>query len=672
MSKPSGRTAHSTGWSGLYAYIFAMLASSAVTGLPILGGALHLCGRAAGMSITGAKSLERRSRNLRLWLLGAMIALNVCQVIIYPIARGVERMWVIFVTVASVLVRDSLCQRILLRGRRRDALLCHGAAAMGMAGVFLYNLPLGTALPLLGGYVLSGGMTLYELRRMSQPVPREEDMRGAQAIRRMSAYVSFERLALAVNVAQEMTLVVLYTYLAATAEALLLSMIVAVLVTFLCREAAEWLMRRRERRTVIDPTNMTLLGLLLWLWGIWSFSRALVGDDLVREYTYWCLGLSSAAGVICTEGLRRMEQAVGRAAEFAARDSAPAWDAIRREGAELAALLGQMLALGALTVLCFLTGKDVPHNLAEFSARFHPVLALPAVLMVLLSILCALRFPLSSRYIHKLGRILDIRRGGGDNPALEKQVASVVLERHRQPFGTRVIMAVLRPFFRHTLKDADRIVQDENNPIVFLCNHGEVYGPVSGMLYIPVPVRPWVMSELTQTPLEVAQYVYKWSISPIKWLGRAGWWIARMIGPVVVWAMRQFEAIPVYRNKPRELMTTFRRSVEAMEAGDNLLIFPENPDAIEGEGYAHGRMGELFRGFPMLAQVYFNRTGKRCRFLPMYAHKGNRTLSFGEPILYNPDNDAISERDRIVDEAQRQMEALFQREEKVYREGKGK
>jgi len=177
-----------------------------------------------------------------------------------------------------------------------------------------------------------------------------------------------------------------------------------------------------------------------------------------------------------------------------------------------------------------------------------------------------------------------------------------------------------------------------------------------------------VMSELTQEPLEVAQYVYKWSISPIKWLGRAGWWLARLIGPVAVWAMRQFEAIPVYRNKPRELMTTFRRSVEAMEAGDNLLIFPENPDAIAGEGYAHGKMGELFRGFPMLAQVYFNRTGKRCRFLPMYAHQGSRTLSFGTPILYDPDNDAIAERDRIVEEAQKQMEALYQREETIYRE----
>ena len=300
---------------------------------------------------------------------------------------------------------------------------------------------------------------------------------------------------------------------------------------------------------------------------------------------------------------------------------------------------------------------------------------LPALLVVLAAVLAVLRFPLSSRWLGKLSRFMRLREEGGENPALEKQLESVVVKRHHQPFGTRIIIALLRPFFRHELKGTENIRPDENNPIVFLCNHGEIYGPVVCMLYIPVPIRPWVMSELNIHKDEVAAYVYKHTISRITWLGPLRWPVAKLIGPVSVWCMNQLESISVFRNKPRELMNTFRTSVEAMQAGDNLLIFPENPDADrDNPGYEHekGSMGELFRGFAMLAQVYYNRTGKRCRFLPMYAHKGNRTLSFGEPVLFDPDNDTIAERDRIVAQAQRQMEELFQREEAIWRERRAK
>ena len=141
----------------------------------------------------------------------------------------------------------------------------------------------------------------------------------------------------------------------------------------------------------------------------------------------------------------------------------------------------------------------------------------------------------------------------------------------------------------------------------------------------------------------------------MKWLGPLRWPISKLCGPLSVWAMKSVECVPVYRHKPRELTTTFRKSVEAMQAGDNLLIFPENPDADPNRpGYEHGRPGELFRGFTMLA------------------HKGMRTLSFGTEIDYDPEKHPIEERDRVVEEAQRQMWEMFDREEALYQEKKAK
>lgn len=172
---------------------------------------------------------------------------------------------------------------------------------------------------------------------------------------------------------------------------------------------------------------------------------------------------------------------------------------------------------------------------------------------------------------------------------------------------------------------------------------------------------------------EVAAYVHKYTISRQRWLPvKLQWPVARLIGRLSVKVMDQLESIPVYRNKLRELMKTFSMSVEAMEAGDNLLIFPENPDGVEqGKGYERSGVGEMFRGFAMLAPVYYNKTGKKCRFLPMFAHKGARTLSFGTPVVYDPDAMGNEERDRIVDAVIAQMQAMADREEQLYTEKLG-
>ena len=677
-----------TAMGGLYAFIYCMMASSALTDMPIYGGALYMCGRVTTVFLaayTGAPYLPPAARRWRGALLMVMLLMNLCVVVVYPLSWGSPAMWLIFALVLSMMLRDALIQwlvrqetagRMQVRRYLRFMSLGHGLCTLAVAAMLLYNLPLGTALPLLGGYMLCGAIVSYSARkeRLSLREAADVDIEPLPALllkaREANAVAAFERLSMAVSIALELTVVVMYTYLAATGEQMLISMALAVLTTLAFREAAEFMLRRRERRRLSDPTNLMLLGLLLWLSGLWIFSRALRDGGISLTNTYLCLGLCSAGWALCIVCLQRMEHAVANAAQFASGGSVPGYAQMRAAGQEMAMLLGEMLALVALTALCFVTGRDLPRDAEEIAARFQPVMVLPALLTVLAALLCVLRFPLSSRYMNKLARFLHIREEGGDNPALEKQLEAVVVKRHRQPFFIRAFMAVLRPFFRHRLQGSERIVQDENNPIVFLCNHGEIYGPVAAMLYIPVPVRPWVISNMTTSVQEVAEYLYKYTFGPITWLGPARMWISRLLGRLSVWAMRQLEAIPVYRHKPRELMTTFRRSVEAMEAGDNLLIFPENPDATEIPGYQHDGMGDMFRGFPMLAQVYYNRTGKRCRFLPMYAHKGLRTLSFGEPILYDPEAEPMLERDRIVDEATRQMREMAAREDAAWRSRK--
>ncbi len=673
--------------TGLYAYIYCMMVSQALTLMPVYGGALFMCGQVVTVFVqTFSPEVKRylppRVKAGQGVLLALLLILNLCVLVLYPLSINSPHMWLLFCLVLTMRVRDGACLRIArlaVQGRVRESRamaytgVWHGAMCALVALVLLCSLELELVLPILGGYALCSLVAFYDLlkrREQMREMPVEEVPEPEQlgeSLRKANAYTAFERLSTLIMAAMEMTLVVMYTFLAVTTEQMLIRMVLAVVTTLICGEVAGLFLRWRRKRKRGDPTNLLLVGLMMWLYGLGVFSGMLSNGVPGLTMTYICLGLCSVGSALCSACLEGMETPMFAVARFTTGDEVNGYRQLRASGREMAMLLGQMLALAALTALCYtLSDEPLPRTVAEIAAQFRPVMIAPALLTLLLALLSVLRFPLSSRYLDKVMRFLHIRETGGENPALEMQLNSVVIQRHTQPLIIRALMALIRPFFRHELKGVENIRADESNPIVFLCNHGEVYGPVAGMLFCPLPVRPWTISDITADPLEVAQFSYKHTFSYQKWLGPLRWPIARAVGYVSVWAMRSLECVPVYRNKPRELMTTFRKSVEAMQAGDNLLIFPENPDADpDDRGYETGRPGELFRGFPMLAQVYYSRTGKRCRFVPMLAHKGTRTLTFGTEIVYDPDASPIDERDRIVEETSRQMQAMYEAEEEA-------
>ena len=117
--------------------------------------------------------------------------------------------------------------------------------------------------------------------------------------------------------------------------------------------------------------------------------------------------------------------------------------------------------------------------------------------------------------------------------------------------------------------------------------------------------------------------------------------------------MNQLEAIPVYRDSPLKLRETIRMSIDALEAGDNLLIFPEAQE--ENVKYKLQGIGKISPGFLMLAEAYWKKTHKKMRMLPMYADQTKRILSFGHILQYEPENGFREEQERIVADAERQI-----------------
>ena len=126
-----------TDMSSLYGYIYCMLISEGLSGMPLYGGALYMIGRvttvfAQTFSPEEAIYLPKALRWMRVPLMILLLLLSLCLVVLYPMSFGSTQMWLIFSVVLSMQLRDSLCQRmgrLCLDGRmEQTTFLCLSGA----------------------------------------------------------------------------------------------------------------------------------------------------------------------------------------------------------------------------------------------------------------------------------------------------------------------------------------------------------------------------------------------------------------------------------------------------------------------------------------------------------------------------------------------------------------
>ena len=673
----------------LFGFVYSMLVSTLLLNSPVTGSAMFLCGRLAVFLMGGLGEPERRrlrkGTRIFCYVLGClMLLINLLLITYYPPQPDMPLNWLVFSLIATIVLTESFGHRLVIRSSgmhwepRRFFLLYYS--------VFAFFFVIGTVLLLalhpdrnvwqmiigflmILVYIAYTHMKAYaERSALNAPPPEQVD-----AIRKILSqnrvFIAFEAMRGLIIAAMQLTLITVFTYLAVTAEQLLISMLIALSVSVAVKELSDLFARRISERRLSDPVNITALGLFLWFYGLQTADRLMESSAGDAAGIYIALGICTVGISLCVSRLEQMEHVVRNAGAFASHRSMAGYSRIRESETSLFVFLGQLLSLTAFTVYLVYTGLRSRQQVFPDVSAIRPTLALPALVLVAAAFLASIRYPFTLRYSEKLDRAMKLRSKGQENPALEKQILPVVEGKRKRPIGTHVLIVLLRPFLRHKLQNAEQIRPDPDNPLIFLCNHGEIYGPLVAILFLPVHVRPWVISEIMITKEEMADYVYRYTVSPWKWMPEA-WkmpFCRHILATLSLWGMNQLEAIPVYRNKPTMLMKTMRLSAEALQSGDNLLIYPENPDA-EGmlPGYEKEGVGPLFSGFALIAQVYWNKTGKRCRFMPMYCHKKRRTMTFGTEILYDPEADPNEERERISREAWEQMNAICQAEEKAW------
>lgn len=176
-------------------------------------------------------------------------------------------------------------------------------------------------------------------------------------------------------------------------------------------------------------------------------------------------------------------------------------------------------------------------------------------------------------------------------------------------------------------------------PAIIVGNHTKMNGPIACQLYLPGPRKIWCAGEMMQR-WEVPAYAYRdfWSKKPrwCRWFYKI---LSYLITPLSVCIFNNADTIGVYHDT--RIMSTFRQTVQALQEGDNIVIFPEH-DAP----YNH-ILCQFQDHFIDVARLYYKRTGKALCFVPLYVAPKLKTMYLGKPIQFQPERPMAEERERI-------------------------
>lgn len=176
-------------------------------------------------------------------------------------------------------------------------------------------------------------------------------------------------------------------------------------------------------------------------------------------------------------------------------------------------------------------------------------------------------------------------------------------------------------------------------PALLVGNHCKMNGPIAAELYAPGKHYTWCAGEMMSMK-EVPNYAFRdfWGNKPkyIRWFYRG---LSYVIAPLSACIFNNANTIGVYRDG--RVLSTYKNTVKRLEEGNHVVIFPEQPQP-------HNDIVWKFQtGFVDVAKLYYKRTGKRLGFVPVYLAPGLKTMYFGEPVYYNPENPAGEERSRV-------------------------
>ena len=228
-----------------------------------------------------------------------------------------------------------------------------------------------------------------------------------------------------------------------------------------------------------------------------------------------------------------------------------------------------------------------------------------------------------------------------------KGVTTVMQEKKISPLY-RLIKALVRLFYGKT-----RVVGAENlpdAPCIVVGNHCQMNGPIAVELDFPGQHYTWCAGEMMHLK-EVPAYAFRdfWSAKPkaVRWFFRLA---SYLIAPLSVCVFNNANCIGVYRDA--SILSTFRETVEKLQSGVSVVIFPEHDPPV------NNILSAFQDRFVTVARQYCRRSGEALRFVPMYLAPALKTMYLGEPVAYDPDAPSKEECRRVCAQLAERITAL--------------
>jgi 1-acyl-sn-glycerol-3-phosphate acyltransferase len=195
----------------------------------------------------------------------------------------------------------------------------------------------------------------------------------------------------------------------------------------------------------------------------------------------------------------------------------------------------------------------------------------------------------------------------------------------------------------------------EHGPAVFVSNHLGALGPIAVGASLPVKLHFWIHADMLD-PCLAPDYLRRDFVEGQLHLAQPlSGWLAVVISRIHVPLLTMLGGIPVYHT-PEGHLTTFQLSIDLLAQGEDILIFPEDPELPLDARY---QMAPFKKGFTRLGEMYFERTKKILSFYPLAVHAESLTVHVGKPIRYNPINNPASERARIKELLERTIHEMY-------------